>query len=61
MTRPTVIFFGPDGPPSQGGEIKVFLRTLALQHGEAIPDPGEHVRDSTTWRVGSDIQYMGVW
>lgn len=28
MTRPTVIFFGPDGPPSQGAEVKIFLRTL---------------------------------
>jgi hypothetical protein len=28
MTRPAVIFFGPDGPPSQGAEVKVFLRTL---------------------------------
>jgi hypothetical protein len=28
MTRPTVTFFGPDGPPSQGSGLKVFLRTL---------------------------------
>jgi hypothetical protein len=28
MTRATVIFFGPDGPPSQGSGVKVFLRTL---------------------------------
>lgn len=28
MPRPTVIFFGPDGPPSQGAGVKVFLRTL---------------------------------
>jgi hypothetical protein len=28
MTRPTVIFFGPDGPPRQADGLKIFLRTL---------------------------------
>lgn len=28
MTQPTLIFFGPDGPSSESGKNKVFLRTL---------------------------------
>lgn len=30
MTQPTVVFFGPDGPPRDGEQrrLKVFLRTL---------------------------------
>ena len=32
MTRPTVIFFGPDGPPSQGAEVREDLNGRDRSH-----------------------------
>jgi hypothetical protein len=58
MTRPTVIFFGPDGPPSQGSGLKVFLRTLLYSTSKrAQIIEGMYV----TLRRGESVQTFNIW
>jgi hypothetical protein len=58
MTRPTVIFFGPDGPPSQGAEVKVFLRTLLYSTAKRA-----QLLESmyVTLRRGESVQTFNIW
>lgn len=58
MTHPTVIFFGPDGPPSQGAEIKIFLRTLLYSTAKHA-----HILESlyVTLRRGESVQTFNIW
>jgi hypothetical protein len=56
MTRPTTIFFGPDG--KDGGDPKVYLRTLLFstsQRGQVIESM--HVR---LYR-GESVQTFNIW
>lgn len=56
MTRPTVIFFGPDG----GGEIhkKVFIRTLLY----STSDRGQYIQNMyIRLQRGETIQNFNVW
>ncbi|MBS1504350.1 MAG: hypothetical protein JST32_19975 [Bacteroidetes bacterium] len=56
MTRPTVIFFGPDG----GGEkhSKVFIRTLLY----STSDRGQYIQNMyIRLRRGESIQNFNVW
>jgi len=58
MTRPTVIYFGPDGPPSQGAGVKVFLRTLLYSTSKrAQIVEGMYV----TLRRGESLQTFNIW
>jgi len=58
MTRPTVIFFGPDGPPSQGSGLKVFLRTLLYSTAKRA-----HIVEGmfVTLRRGESVQTFNIW
>lgn len=58
MTRPTVIFFGPDGPPSQGAEVKVFLRTLLYSTSKRA-----QILESmyVTLRRRESVQTFNIW
>src|ERR1700722_18547489 len=58
MTRPTVIFFGPDGPPSQGQGLKVFLRTLLYSTSKR-----SQILESMhiTLRRGESVQTFNIW
>lgn len=58
MTRPTVIFFGPDGPPSQGSEWKVYMRTLLYATAKR-----PHILESMyiTLRRGESVQTFNIW
>jgi len=58
MTHPTVIFFGPDGPPSQGAEVKIFLRTLLYSTAKRA-----HILESmyVTLRRGESVQTFNIW
>lgn len=58
MTRPTVIFFGPDGPPSQGNEVKVYLRTLLYSTAKRA-----QIVESmfVTLRRGQSVQTFNIW
>jgi hypothetical protein len=58
MTRPTTIFFGPDGPPSQGAEVKVFLRTLLYSTAKRA-----QILESmyVTLRRGESVQTFNIW
>ena len=58
MTRPTVIFFGPDGPPSQGAELKVFLRTLLYSSAKRA-----QILESmyVTLRRRESVQTFNIW
>jgi hypothetical protein len=58
MTRPTVIFFGPDGPPSQGAGVKVFLRTLlysTAKHAQLLESM------YVTLRRRESVQTFNIW
>jgi len=58
MTRPTVIFFGPDGPPSQGAGVKVYLRTLlytTAKHAQIMESM------YVTLRRGESVQTFNIW
>jgi hypothetical protein len=58
MTRPTVIFFGPDGPPSQGAGVKVFLRTLLYSTAKRA----QIVENMyVTLRRGESVQTFNIW
>ena len=58
MTRPAVIFFGPDGPPSQGAELKIFLRALLYSTAKrAQIVEGMYV----TLRRGESVQTFNIW
>src|SRR5580658_1819652 len=58
MTRPTVTFFGPDGPPSQGSGLKVFLRTLLYSTAKHA-----HIVEGmfVTLRRGESVQTFNIW
>jgi hypothetical protein len=58
MTRPTVIFFGPDGPPSQGAEVKIFLRTLLYSTAKRA-----QILESmyVTLRRRESVQTFNIW
>jgi hypothetical protein len=58
MTRPAVIFFGPDGPPSQGAEVKVFLRTLLYSTAKRA-----QILESmyVTLRRRESVQTFNIW
>src|SRR5258708_4940036 len=58
MTHPTVIFFGPDGPPSQGADVKVFLRTLLYSTAKRA-----HIMESmyVTLRRDESVQTFNIW
>lgn len=58
MTRPTVIFFGPDGPSTQMAEWKVFIRTLPYSTAKR-PQLLEsmHIR----LRRGESVQTFNIW
>jgi hypothetical protein len=58
MTHPTVIFLGPDGPPSQGAEVKVFLRTLLYSTAKRA-----QIVESmyVTLRRGESVQNLNIW
>lgn len=58
MTRPTVIFFGPDGPPSQGAEVKIFLRTLLYSTAKRA-----QIMESmyVTLRRRESVQTFNIW
>lgn len=56
MTRPTVIFFGPDG----GGEVhkKVFIRTLLY----STSDRGQYIQNMyVRLQRGETVQNFNVW
>jgi len=57
-TQPTIIFFGPGGPPSQEAEIKVFLRTLLYSTAKRA-----HILESmyVTLRRGESVQTFNIW
>jgi len=58
MTRPAVIFFGPDGPPSQGSGLKVYLRTLLYSTSKRA----QIVEDMyVTLRRGESVQTFNIW
>jgi hypothetical protein len=55
MTRPTLVFFGPDGP---GGPPKVFLRTLLYSTGKR----GRIIENMfIRVRRGESLQTFNVW
>jgi len=58
MTRATVIFFGPDGPPSQGSGVKVFLRTLLYSTAKRA-----QIVESmyVTLRRHESVQTFNIW
>ncbi len=58
MTHPTVIFFGPDGPPSQGAGVKVFLRTLLYSTSKRA-----QILESmyVTLRRRESVQTFNIW
>lgn len=58
MTRPTVIFFGPDGPPGKVGGLKIFLRTLLYSTAKR-----PHIVEGMyiTLRRGESAQTFNVW
>jgi hypothetical protein len=58
MTRPTVIFFGPDGPPNQGAEVKVFLLTLLYSTSKRA-----QILESmyATLRRRESVQTFNIW
>jgi hypothetical protein len=58
MTRPTVIFFGPDGPPSQGSEVKVYLRALLYSTAKRA-----QILENMylTLRRGESVQTFNIW
>ena len=58
MTRPAVIFFGPDGPPSQGQGLKVYLRTLLYSTSKR-----GHIVEGmfVTLRRGESVQTFNIW
>jgi len=58
MTRPTVIFFGPDGPLSQGSGLKVYLRTLLYSTAKR-----GHIVEGmfVTLRRGESVQTFNIW
>lgn len=58
MTRPAVIFFGLNGQPSQGAELKIFLRTLLYSTAKrAQIVEGMYV----TARRGESVQTFNIW
>jgi hypothetical protein len=58
MTRPTVIFFGPDGPPSQGAGVKIYLRTMLYSTAKrAQLVESMYVR----LRRGESVQTFNIW
>jgi hypothetical protein len=58
MTRPAVIFFGPDGPPSQGAEVKIYLRTMLYSTAKrAQLVESMHVR----LHRGESVQTFNIW
>jgi hypothetical protein len=58
MTRPAVIYFGPDGPPSQGAAVKVFLRTLLYSTAKRA----QIVENMyVTLRRGESVQTLNIW
>ena|ERR1700733_1377111 len=58
MTRPAVIYFGPDGPPSQGAAVKVFLRTLLYSTAKRA----QIVENMyVTLRRGESVQTFKIW
>jgi len=58
MTKPTVIFFGPDGSPSQRSGLKVFLRTLLYCTAKRA-----HIVEGmfVTLRRGESVQTFNIW
>ena len=58
MTRPTVIFFGPNGPTSQGSGLKVFLRILLYSTAKRA-----HIVEGmfVTLRRGESVQTFNIW
>ncbi|HEX3912864.1 MAG TPA: hypothetical protein VHW71_05105 [Steroidobacteraceae bacterium] len=61
MTKPTVVFFGPDGAPSRHGapaKPKVFLRSLVYSTGKR-----GHIIESmfVTLRRGETRQTFNIW
>jgi hypothetical protein len=58
MTRPAVIYFGPDGPPSQGSGLKVYLRTLLYSTSKRA-----HILEGmyVTLRRAESVQTFNVW
>lgn len=65
MTRPTVIFFGPDG---KNGQPKIFLRTLlysTAKRGQVVESifvrlrRGESVQNFSVWVYGDDRMARG--
>jgi hypothetical protein len=69
MTRPTVIYFGPDGgSPPEGGHPKVYLRTMLFstgQRGNIIDNMylrlsrGETRQNFNIWTYGDDRLHRG--
>jgi hypothetical protein len=60
MTKPTVIFFGPDGEPRQNGAVryKVFLRTLVYSTGKR----GRIIESMyVSLRRGETRQTFNIW
>jgi hypothetical protein len=57
MTRPTVVFFGPDGPGGEGG-LKVYLRTLLYSTARRA-----HIVESMYVRLsrGEAVQNFNIW
>lgn len=58
MTRPTMIYFGPDGPSGQGKHLKVTLRTLlysTAEHGRVL----ENMYIRLT--CGGTTQNFNIW
>jgi hypothetical protein len=60
MTKPTVVFFGPDGGPNKGAPAKpkVFLRSLVYSTGKR-----GHIIESmfVTLRRGETRQTFNIW
>ena len=58
MTHPTVIFFGPDRPPSQGAGVKLFLRTLLYSTSKRA-----QILESmcVTLRRRESVQTFNIW
>ncbi len=58
MTRPTMLFFGQDGPPGQGAEGKIVLRTLlygTAKRAQIIENM------YVTVRRGESVQTFNIW
>jgi len=59
MTRPSLIFFGPEGPQQgRSGLKKVFIRTLLF----GTSDRGQHIQNMFVHlKCGETVQHFNVW